>query len=227
MDDQAHPSGQVELRASDAERELAVDALRTAAADGRLNVEELEDRLRSAYTVVTRRELESLIADVTVRPLDGLRVGMPAAPGARVVTSADAPGTRWLISIMSGNDRRGRWRIAPRCTVVNVMGGSDLDLSDAELSDRVTQLNVYSVMGGGEVWVPEGVDVHVSKFALMGGNDVHLGDHLPPPGAPVLRVRLVSIMGGCSVRRGPKRSREERRQERELRRAARRDELDA
>ena len=52
------PSGPPELRASDAEREQTVEVLRQAAAEGRLNVEELEDRLRSAYTVPTRRGLE-------------------------------------------------------------------------------------------------------------------------------------------------------------------------
>jgi len=66
--------------------------------------------------------------------------------------------------------------------VINVMGGSDLDLNDVELSDPVTHLNVYSLMGGSQVRVPNGVDVHVSRLALMGGNDVRLGDELPPPG---------------------------------------------
>ncbi len=198
-----------DLRASDAEREQAVDALRTAASEGRLDVDGLEQRLRSAYTVVTRRELESLIADVTVVPLGATR---PAtASSSSGVTVREGPGgTHWIVSIMGGDDRRGRWRVGSRCNVVNVMGGSDVDLNDAELSDQVTQINVYSVMGGGTVRVPDGVDVQVSKFALMGGNDVRLGDQIPPPGGPLIRVRLVSIMGGSSVRRGRRRSRSER-----------------
>lgn len=59
----------------------------------------------------------------------------------------------------------------------------------------------------------------------MGGNDVHLGDHVAPAGAPQLRIRLVSVMGGSSVRRGPRRTRADRRRERELRKAERRGEL--
>ena len=42
-------------------------------------------------------------------------------------------------------------RGGPRCTVLNVRGGRGIDLNEAELVDAVTQLNVYSIMGGAEV----------------------------------------------------------------------------
>ena len=108
---------------------------------------------------------------------------------------------------MGGNERTGRWRIAERCNVVNFMGGAELDLCDAELSDEVIEINVYTLMGGFEIRVPNGVDVQVSKFAFMGGHEVKLGSEPPPPGAPVIRIRLISIMGGGQVRRGRKRAR--------------------
>jgi hypothetical protein len=106
------------------------------------------------------------------------------------------------------------------------MGASDIDLNDAELSQPVAQINVYSIMGGGDIRVPHGVDVQVSDIALMGGNDIKLGDEVAPPGAPQIRIRLVSIMSGANVRRGRKLSREERRRQKELRRAERRGELE-
>lgn len=212
-----------DLRASDAEREHAVRALRDAVGDGRLGVEELDGRLQAAYTVRTRRELELLIADVSVDPIVGRR--SVARAGAPPAVREGPGGTRWVLSIMSGDDRRGRWRIARRCTVINLMGGSDLDLCDVELSHPVTQLNVYSVMGGGQIRVPDGVEVQVSKLGLMGGNDVRLGDEVSSPGAPLIRIRLVSLMGGASIRRGRRLSRPERQQERELRQSERRDEL--
>jgi hypothetical protein len=63
------------------------------------------------------------------------------------------------------------------------MGGSEIDLNDAELAALVTRLNVYSIMGGAEVRVPDGVEVHVTNVAVMGGNDVKLGTRSPPPEA--------------------------------------------
>ncbi len=60
-----------ELRASDAERERVVTFLREHALLGRLNDDELEDRIGLAYAAVTVGDLERLIAD---RP----RAGQPA-----------------------------------------------------------------------------------------------------------------------------------------------------
>src|SRR5581483_12027479 len=104
-----------------------------------------------------------------------------------------------------------------------IMGGSDIDLGDAELSDRATQINVYSFMGGADINVPHGVDVRVSSFAFMGGNDVVLGDETAPAGGPAIHIRLISVMGGATVRRGRKLSKAERK---ELREAERRRELE-
>jgi len=199
-------------RASDADREQAVETLRHAASDGQLTVEELEERVTSAYAARTRGELEQLTADV--RPVAHPPAGLPVRAGPE--------GTRWVVSVMGGHDKRGRWRVGPRCTVLNIMGGSDIDLNDAELSEPVTELTVISIMGGGAVWVPHGVDAQVSNFALMGGNGAELGDEVAPAGAPSIRIRLISIMGGAEVKRGRKLSREERKRERELRKARRR-----
>jgi hypothetical protein len=57
-------------------------------------------------------------------------------------------------------------------------------------------------MGGSDIVVPDGVHVELSGFGFMGGNDLKLeGTPLPPPGAPVVRVRAWSIIGGTDVKR--------------------------
>jgi hypothetical protein len=215
-----------ELRASDAERAHAVELLSRAVADGRLSVEELDGRLQSAYDVRTRRELATLIADVSTDTALDQPISPSSLPvGVKVV---DGPGgSGWVVSILGGHDRRGYWRIARTCTVLNVLGGSDIDLCDVELAGPETQLNVYSFMGGSEIRVPSGVRVEVTKLAVLGGNEVDLGTEQPRSDAPLVRVRIVSVMSGCSVRRGHKQSRAERRQARAVRKAKRRGELDA
>lgn len=203
-------AGLPDFRASDAEREQAVEVLRFAASEGRLTVTELEQRLSAAYAVRTRRELEQLIADVSDRSLGYARQpGMVSEQSALTVREGPG-GTRWVVSIMSGNDRRGRWRVGRRLTVLNVMGGGDIDLNDAELAHPEIQINAYSIMGGGDIRVPHGVDVQVSNLSLMGGNDVELGAEEVPPGGPTIHIRLVSIMGGTKVVRGRKLSKRER-----------------
>jgi len=203
-----------DLRASDGDRERTALRLRSAAARGQLDVEELEERLTAAFGSRTRRELAALTADLG-EPDDDELVAQATGPAVRLGEGGD----RWVVSVMSGNDRTGHWRLAPRVRVINVMGGSDLDLSEAEFSSPVTKMTVVSVMGGSDIYVPDGLHVEASRFALMGGNDVKLGPQRQPEDAPVLRVRLISIMGGSELTRGRKKSRKEKRLERERRKA--------
>ena len=212
-----------DLRASDADRERVVEVLRRAVSDGQLTVEELEERVPLAYAARTRRELDRLSADLSVEPLDDAAPAPTEVAGGGVRVREGEGGTRWVVSIMGGHEKLGRWRLAARCTVLNILGGSDIDLNDAELSGPLTELNMYSILGGGGIRVPHGVDVQVSNFALMGGNGVKLGDEVAPPGAPTIHIRLVSIMGGSEVARGRKPTKEEQRRERQLRKARRHD----
>jgi hypothetical protein len=199
-----------ELRASDGDREAIAEILRDAAADGRLTMEELDERLNAAYASRTRAELERLVADVVVAGEE------PDTPGHRMPVRRGEGGARWLVAIMGGCDRRGRWRLSERVTSVNVMGGSDLDLNDAELAAEHVELTVFSLMGGSDIRVPDGLNVEVSDFAFMGGNGVDIGDPRPEPCGPVLHLRLISIMGGTDVKRGRKLSRAERKARRHL-----------
>jgi hypothetical protein len=57
-----------DLRASDADREAAVDRLHAAAMEGRLDADELEERLSQAYAARWCSELARLTADVTPPP---------------------------------------------------------------------------------------------------------------------------------------------------------------
>ena len=53
-----------DLRASDAEREATVERLRVAAMEGRLDAEELDERLTAAYGARTIGDLQPLTADL-------------------------------------------------------------------------------------------------------------------------------------------------------------------
>ena len=68
----------------------------------------------------------------------------PARRGPR----ARAPRHRWALGILGGGDHTGRWRIASRCTVVNVLGGADLDLRQATVEAAEHAITVFSLMGG-------------------------------------------------------------------------------
>ncbi len=193
------------LRASDAERERAADLLREAMTSGRLSVEELDDRMRQVLGAQNRAELEHLVDDVIAptndpHPLGGAIAGSGAA---RVAVGADGPSTHRILSILGSSERKGRWRLGASCSVLSVLGASELDLRAVELAADHVELSVISVLGSAELTLPPGLNVQISELAVLGSNDVDIGDEQPDPGGPVVHLRLVSVLGSVEVRRGP------------------------
>ena len=182
-----------ELLVSDADRERAVARLRVAGGEGRLTLEELADRVERADAARTRGDLEALTADLP-------QAGARSAP-------LETRQRGWIVAVMGGAARKGRWRPPRQTNVLTLMGGAELDLREAELAEDVV-ITAVAVMGGIGITVPEGVSVELSGFALMGTNGGP-NDKLPPlPDAPAIRVRAFSLMGGVGIeRKKPRRPR--------------------
>lgn len=191
------PSGQADDHITDAHREAAIEALREAAGDGVIDLEEFGDRAGVVFAAERVDEIRSVLtdlggADLPVHPPTETEARPPAPPPP----SADA---QYVVAVMSGADRRGAWRAKSQINAVAIMGGCTLDFRHAELSAPVTQVNAVTVMGGVDVVVPEGVPVEVDGFVLMGGVD-NKTRAATTPGAPMIRVTAAGMMGGVTVR---------------------------
>jgi len=189
-----------DVRASDAERDAVVGRLNQAVGEGRLTMDEFSERLELTYAARTRGDLDPLLRDL---PAD--TGGVPATTSGTAVVSGGGRGrdTRWNISPIGGIRHRGRWRV-PRHTIsIGVLGGVDLDLSEAELAAPEVMITKVSVIGGVSVRVPQGMRVEVSNFCILGGRDSNVGGPLAP-NAPVLHIRSFAIIGGVSVRESRK-----------------------
>jgi hypothetical protein len=71
-------TGAPDLRLSDADREAVADRIRAAAAEGRLTLEEADERQQAAYGAKVEADLAPLTADLPAPP--------PAPPGRRELT---------------------------------------------------------------------------------------------------------------------------------------------
>src|SRR5689334_7374213 len=199
MSELSGPADHSLMRVSDSDREQAADVLREAAGQGRISLDELDERLESAYAAKTYADLAALTHDL---PHSGRMPVPPAQTAAQVSRIGGTPGAKFSVAIMSGARRMGRW-VVPRTYVsVAVMGGIELDLREAQFSEPEVTIHAYTLMGGIEITVPEDVDVDVSGIACMGGFD-HNASGPGVPGAPRVRVIGCAIMGGVDVRRKP------------------------
>jgi hypothetical protein len=86
------------LRASDADRESVAAQLRAARQDGRLDTEELDERLGQAYAAKTFGELAPLTADLAPAPsASPPPAPAPAAPAAPAAAADTQDGANWRV----------------------------------------------------------------------------------------------------------------------------------
>jgi hypothetical protein len=190
------------LRASDADRDQVATVLSTAYAEGRLTLEEHDERIDQLMAAKTFDDLIPITRDLVI-------VGTPTPVPALQATSRftiDTTGQQSepdrMIAIFGGVTRTGRWRVRKNIQALTLFGGTDLDLRDAIFEAPVVEISGFWCFGGLDIKVPEGIEVRDQTAGIFGGTDVRdIGD--PAPGAPTLVIKGVSLFGGVSVR-GPK-----------------------
>lgn len=217
-----------DMRASDTERERIAERLRDAVAEGRLDMDEFEERLDAAYKARTHGELEPLVRDLPAPGGAPAPLAAPPAPATGTVDYArrtgHPPTSRGAFAFWSGFGRKGTWTVARRFTAVVLQGGGEIDLRDADFEDRDTVIRCFTVMGGIQVTVPPDMRVDVRGFGFMGGFG-EAGSGGDPddiaPGSPRVTVTGFALMGGVGVERKLRKADKQR-----LKEARRREHLD-
>lgn len=201
MSELSGPADRSLLRVSDADRDQTAEVLREAAGQGRISMDELDERLELAYAAKTYGDLAAVTRDLP-------QAGAALSPASSSVLAGRIGGTprhKVSIAIMSGARRMGAWVLPRSYVAVAVMGGIELDLREARFSEPEVTLHAYTLMGGIQITVPEDIDVDVSGVAFMGGFD-HNATGPGTPGAPRVRIIGFAMMGGVEVKRKPLKS---------------------
>jgi hypothetical protein len=187
------------LRASDADRERVAEVLRAAAGDGRLTLDELDERLDAVYAAKTYAELEPITHDLPENSGDYSPARAPAG-GGDPARYGNAPTSGGAVAILGGFSRKGDWVVPREFTGFCFMGGGEIDLRDARFEARETTIHIVAIMGGCEIIVPDDATVRVTGVGIMGAFDHTVAGSGSPDG-PVITVNGVAIMGGVDVKR--------------------------
>lgn len=196
MADLPDPAQPPELRVSNADRERVAALLQRASADGRLDLDELDERLRAAYAAKTHGELAPLTGD------------LPAETAAAEASAVPQPNSRWALAVMGGFTRRGAWVVSRRFRAIIFCGGGKIDLRHARFAENEVRIRVFALMGGAEVIVPPEAHVNVSGVAIMGGWD-QPDQGASTPGGPRVTVGGFTLMGGVGVKRQRRRKQDQ------------------
>lgn len=183
------------LRAGDADRDAVLDVLQRAYGNGRLTIEEYSTRQDAVLESRFHDELAGLIDDLPEQ--DGLpsRALVP-----RSVTTPVAPDepARWHAAVMTGTTIELEAGSAGMKSIA-FWGGDDIYLSEVMGPGVTVTLELHAVMGGNDIYVPEGVKVIDKPFAIMGGNGIKK-DARGDGSNGTLILRGFALMGGNDVR---------------------------
>ncbi|WP_328463123.1 DUF1707 SHOCT-like domain-containing protein [Streptomyces sp. NBC_00448] len=184
----------LDQRVSHEDRERVAEVLRVAAGDGRLSLEELEERLESCFGARTYGALAPLVADL---------------PGQTPVTPAEAVRTKDVVRVRRvGASLRyeGPW-VAPRRLEAEVRGGNVvLDFSTATVRGAVTHVDVELRGGNLRLIVPDGYSVDADEIDIRGGSVRHRHAQDRPQGIPITHQIVITgkLTGGNVVIQPPR-----------------------
>jgi len=185
-------------RISDQERQQVAEILREAAAQGRINLDELDERLAVTFGAKTYADLAPVTSD-----LPAVSVANLPAPLSRSL--ATTPVYDSSFATMSTTRRRGRWQLGSHHKALAFMGGVVLDLREALLTSPEITIQASTFMGSVDVIVDEHTAVVCDGRAFMGDYSEKRSKIRPDlhDGSPVVRVQGLALMGRVNVKRRP------------------------
>ena len=189
----AKRAGDDSSRAADTDRIQLAQLLAYAAEQGRLPLEDYEDRLTKAYAATTYEQLEELRADLPGSAVSPRRGGK----------QNPAPSTL-LLALLSGFERRGRWNVPKKLTTFTFWGSGVLDLRYADFTSTEVDIHAVSIMSAQNILLPPEVNVEIRGRGVMGGFDRTIVGN-GAPGAPKVKIHGFSLWGGVAIKRKARR----------------------
>ncbi|MEU4404944.1 DUF1707 domain-containing protein [Streptosporangium sp. NPDC023963] len=180
-----HPDGR--LRASHADRDVVIEQLRVAAGDGRLTLEELEERIERTQAARTYDDLRALTADL---PQDKAAFAVPGGGG----------GVLELRTKHGQVQQKDYWVVPARIVASCTSGSVKIDFTEAVCSHREVLLEATCGMGNIVVIVPRGWTVWVDSLTTNMGTISNKATDPGHPDAPVLRVTGKVGMGSLKIK---------------------------
>jgi len=189
------PAGPTDTaRAADADREAVAERLRIAAGEGRLDLEELDDRLGQAYGARTYGQLRALVADLPAQPVSLPRPDALPEPETLVLKTT-APNIK----------QSGRWTVPQRITAESTAGIITINFTQASCAHREVAVEAVTQTGWIRLILPPGWAARIDPSSTNTSHIHNRAAETADPGAPTLIVTGHPVMGYIRIKQRGKR----------------------
>jgi hypothetical protein len=170
----ASAKGAPPARAGDVDREAIAERLRVAAGDGRIDLDELEERLERAFAAKTYSELDELVAD--------LPLGRPMSAG---LDPGNDPDTLVIDTTAANIKQKGQWTVPRRIVAQTTSGLVRIDFTEASCVHREVTVEASCGSGWITLIVPRGWAVRIDPAST---NTANIRNKVSGPADPTLPV---------------------------------------
>ncbi|WP_326585030.1 DUF1707 domain-containing protein [Streptomyces sp. NBC_00487] len=164
---------------SEDDRDMAVQRLQEAYAEGHLSHEAMDERLHRALTAKTHSELVPALASLPEK--NAGTTSTIAAAGGRI-------------------KRRGAWRVPRTLKVESAFGRVHLDLSRAVIEHPVVDIELHLGTGRAKITLPRDAIVDFEDLRTGWKDTLYKPPRRPPAGGPTIRISGAMGFGRLKIR---------------------------
>ncbi|RXJ74036.1 hypothetical protein CS022_05155 [Veronia nyctiphanis] len=180
-------------------REETVDKLIYNYSHGVISNAAFERRLDIVMEAKTHEEIIDQVADLNMEVDNDFVQSKSYRFGTQYTADQEESQDETILAIMGGNERSGSWIVPKKINVATIMGGAELDFTDAIFKHKDVKISVFCLMGGVELKVPTSVNVITRTLCIMGGVENKVASTVDKH-APTITIDGFVGMGGLEVK---------------------------
>ncbi len=177
------------VRAADADREAVAEKLRVAVAEGRIDFDELDDRLGQAYSAGTYGQLRALVADLPIQA-DLIPRHESVAEPETLVLKTTSPNIR----------QSGEWTVPRRIIAETRAGIITIDFTRATCAHREVTVEAAGHTGWIRLILPPGWAARIGPASTNTSNIHNKAAETAEPGLPTIIVTGHPVHGYIKIK---------------------------
>ncbi|MGJ8678700.1 DUF1707 and DUF2154 domain-containing protein [Paraglaciecola sp.] len=182
-------------------REEVIDTLIYNYSHGIISDKAFERRLDQAMASTNHQEIVDLAKDLEI-PKDEQFSKQNAQKERQFnvnYSASESEEPETIVNILGGSNRSGQWTVPSEVRIVSILGGADIDFTDAIFTSPNVTVRIFCLLGGDNIYVPENVNVISKAFCMLGGID-NTAPSIASRQAPTITIEGLVLFGGLDIK---------------------------
>lgn len=178
-------------------REEVIDLLIHNYSHGVISAEAFERRLDQAMQYDKHEAIMKLVEDLPLKidkKYSNSKESQFTPNYSNDVTSEDDK----LISILGTNERSGKWLVPKEITIMDVLGTTKLDFTDAIFQHQNVTINIFCMLGEDTIYVPDSINVVSKMFSVLSSVE-NASASISNRQAPTITIKGNVVLGGLKI----------------------------